>query len=294
MTLAAEGAGPAPERSALDSDLAGRVARDVVGSAGATAAALFVAVGLLLPGSDRDLSAWAQSAEELVLAALLLPAGYVYLRRMVAGRLAWARDGRQPSIDEAAAVLEAPSRIAMHAICLWTAISLGAFAWNVADKRFEQSLVDELFNASSVLLAGFTFAGVAFLVADRRLRPGYSAALAIHPPVPRRGVRLRSRLLLSWGLGSGIPVLIIIVLIAWRPATDLNNVIAFLAVTTLAAGGAFARATARVIAEPLATLQARVAEVGHGNLGATVEVDDATEIGYLQGLQHHDCRPPRA
>ena len=110
----------------------------------------------------------------------------------------------------------------------------------------------------------------------------YPTVLAAAPRETQAGIGLRWRLLLTWALGSAIPVLLILVLLAWRGGADLDVAIAFLAATTLVAGAVFAASMARAVADPLERLRAGVERVSAGDLDAAVSVDDASELGYLQ------------
>jgi len=263
--------------------IAHRLARDVVAAGGLTAATLFLVVGLLLPDlPGQDLSAWERSIEEIVLSVLVTPVAYWYFRREATRRLAWLGAEAVPSRVERTAVLTLPRWVASVSLAFWVLLAVGALVYNRVDDTYDASLVDDLLNVTSVLLTGMTSAGIGHLVADRRLRPVYPIVLAGTDPPHLRRLALRARIVLYWALGSGIPVLLTLILLGWRSDADLDAAIAFLAGTTLVAGGTLIAVIARSLADPLDQLRAAVDRVRNGDLSAAVAIDDATELGYLQ------------
>lgn len=282
--------------------LAHAVGRDVVLGAGLSAAVLFVVVGLLVPDvAGEERSAWAQSVEEVLLAALVMPVGYWHVRRTVGRRVAaiaavaanaTGSDGG-PSLHDvgpsthdaeadAAAVLELPWRLAVRVARFWTVLAIVVFTYNVLDRTYEWSTLNEAFNASFVLLAGLTAAGATYLIAERRLRPLYPLVLRSAGERGHIGLGLRARLGLAWLLGSGIPVVMIVELVVWRGDGGLDGAIVVLGAVAVVAGATFALVSARGVADPLERLRGAVLRVSAGDLEPTVEVDDATELGQLQ------------
>jgi adenylate cyclase len=135
-------------------------------------------------------------------------------------------------------------------------------------------------------LAAFTFGALAYLLAERALRPVFALANPTDATDARApAVGVRDRLLLAWLLGSGVPLLFIVA-IPLRASEGVNlpttvpmEVMAVLglvlgAVTTVFAAGS--------VAEPLATLRTGLRRVQHGDLDAAVPADDPGEIGLLQ------------
>ena len=268
------------ESATGDRRLSHLVARDVVLGGGLSAAVLFVVVGLLVPDlPGQELSAWEQSVEEVLLSALLIPLAYWYVRRRAAGVLRWSDP---PTREERVAVTTLPWRLAIVSLRFWIGLAAVVLVYDLVNDRYERPVLDELYNVASVVLVGLTSAGITYLASQRRLRPVYALALAGAAPTETVRIGLRRRLMLSWGLGSGVPALMILVLLAWRNDADLDAAVAVLAGAALCAGAAFAVASARNLAEPLDHLRAAVRDVTAGDLDARVTVDDATELGYLQ------------
>jgi adenylate cyclase len=119
-------------------------------------------------------------------------------------------------------------------------------------------------------------------------RLALAGGVPARPAVPGVGTRA----LLTWGLGTAIPVLAtsmaaVLSLIEETSVERLAATALFLGATALVVGAAAMRAMSRSIAEPLETLRAAVARVEAGSLEAAVPVDDATEVGFLQAGFNH-------
>jgi adenylate cyclase len=95
---------------------------------------------------------------------------------------------------------------------------------------------------------------------------------------------VRARLLLGWGLTSGVPL--IGVLLLFLDPTDPDGpataAVVILVAVALLVGGLATVLTARSVGEPLRELRVAVEQVGGGDYDARVPVDDAGEIGLLQ------------
>jgi adenylate cyclase len=141
-----------------------------------------------------------------------------------------------------------------------------------------------------IVLAGLTTTGLTFLVVERTLRPLFALALAEEVPSPAepastRTLRTVPRLLISWGLGSGVALVAIAVAFLGRgdsPGDELIGPILFLVVVGLVAGGLLTAAAASSIADPVDQVREAVSRVEEGSLDEEVPVNDGGEIGFLQ------------
>ena len=146
--------------------------------------------------------------------------------------------------------------------------------------------------AITVALGGATTCAIAYLLAERIQRPIIALALAgdvpERPIVPGVGVRA----LLTWALGTAIPVLAtgvaaVLALIEETSVERLAATAIFLGVIALLVGAGAMFAMSRSIAEPLEALRGAVAQVEAGTLEVAVPVDDASEVGFLQAGFNH-------
>jgi class 3 adenylate cyclase len=127
-------------------------------------------------------------------------------------------------------------------------------------------------------------AGVTYLLVARAARGVTAIALAAHPPVGTLTLGVRPRLLLTWGLSSGVPMLGVVLLFVdpSNPGGPGPGAVVFLVIVALLVGGLATLLTARAVGQPLRELRQAVQRIGQGNYDVRVVVDDAGEIGLLQ------------
>jgi adenylate cyclase len=212
--------------------------------------------------------------------ALSIPFGHWWCRRATRRAEAAAAAGDP---DAGPLVLALPATLAQMTLAMWlgAAVSFAALQYAL-DPGYYQSL--RVFDA--VALAGCTTAALEFLGSEWLLRPTFARVLAGRvPPARCRVVGLRRRLQLSWLLGSGIPLLAVIVTpFSTTPAQRAHLVPAFvvLGVAGLLAGWTLSDRSARSITEPLRALTEALRRVEAGDLDASVAVDDGGDIGVVQ------------
>src|SRR3954452_12625953 len=189
--------------------------------------------------------------------------------------------GRDPTTEEAAHALRLPVDTAIVAGLIWllAAVLIGVVsAAALPDARigFRTGI--------ATLLGGLVTAGVTYLLVARAARAVTARALAAHPPAGRLALGVHPRLLLTWGLTSGVPLLglVLLFLDPSNPDGPGRAAVVFLSVVALLVGGLATLLTARYVGQPLRELRDAVQKVGTGDYGASVTVDDAGEIGLLQ------------
>ncbi|MDQ3740034.1 MAG: adenylate/guanylate cyclase domain-containing protein [Actinomycetota bacterium] len=226
--------------------------------------------------------------EQLVIAPV-----YVLVAAVAGSRIArprfravaeWLDAGRPPAPDERALVLGLPRQAATLAAAGWlvAAVVFGVVTGTHHPGIYVAGVV------LGILLAGLTTAAATYLLAERSLRPVFALAFAGERPRRARDqpmVGTRSRLLVSWALGSGVALVAIAVGFLGRGddrGDELVAPILFLVVVGLFAGGVLMAAAARAISEPVERLRSAVERVEQGSLDEEVVVDDGGEIGFLQ------------
>ena len=161
---------------------------------------------------------------------------------------------------------------------------LGAVVVGVGTAVFAPDPLLGVRTGLSTLLGGVVTAGVTYLLVARAAREVTARALAAHPPSGALTLGVRPRMLMAWGLTSGVPL--IGVLLLFLDPTDPNGpataAVVVLVVVALLVGGLATVLTARSVGEPLRELRVAVEQVGGGDYDARVPVDDAGEIGLLQ------------
>ncbi|WP_081788355.1 adenylate/guanylate cyclase domain-containing protein [Candidatus Blastococcus massiliensis] len=193
----------------------------------------------------------------------------------------WLMAGREPTGAEAAHALRLPLDTALLAASVWF---VGAVLMAVASAMiFPEPLVG-LRVGVAVTLGGIATAGVTYLLTARAARAVTARALAAHPPVGTLVLGVRPRLLLTWALTSGVPLLGVVLLFLdpSNPDGPGESAVVFLVVVALLVGGLATLLIARAVGQPLRDLRQAVQRVGEGDYDVDVVVDDAGEIGLLQ------------
>lgn len=137
----------------------------------------------------------------------------------------------------------------------------------------------------TVLLGGMTTCAIAFLLLERGLRPVVTRLREVLPEVTACAPSVRSRLLLAWLLGSGIPLVGIALALVEETSSDRTRTFVLLSVLTAAGivvGAYTSILAAGSVADPLRTLHRTMEQVAAGDLSATVPIADSGEIGDLQ------------
>jgi adenylate cyclase len=258
---------------------------------GAGAAGVFIvfqSVGFLIPiflEPDRREELGVLNAPLVV--AYALATGFVVTRhrdRHLVRALGWIVDERPPNDREHALTLG----LAIHGV------KLAALAWIVGGVLFAAlNGVVESWGFAAVVVAtiwlgGETTCALIYLASERILRPVTAAALAARQPSESVAPGVRDRLLFVWALGTGVPLLGVLVVGTvglTKPGVDTEYVAAaglFLGVVALVAGLITTLFAARAIADPVTSVRAGLERVESGDLDAHVAVDDGSEVGLLQ------------
>src|SRR4029450_4860702 len=119
----------------------------------------------------------------------------------------------------------------------------------------------------ATVLGGMATAGVTYLLVARAARTVTAMALAAHPPAGALTLGVRPRLLLTWGLTSGVPMLGVVLLFLdpSNPGGPGATAVVFLVVVALLVGALATLLTARAVGETLRDLRRAVQDVGRGD-----------------------------
>ena len=215
--------------------------------------------------------------------AIAVPADIAISRRRTNRTFAWADQQRQPSPTEQTATLRYPWAQTVDIFCWWLggAAVQGVFNGVVLHHGVAYSLRVVI----DIVLGGLTTSTLCYLLLERFNRPFWTLALAGEPPEQARAVGLERRLLLSWALGAGVPLIVIgtapIGLNAGQ-RSRLTVPLLVILVIGLTLGFLVTRGSARSVAEPLSVLRRAQHRVQDGDLEVDVPVDDGGEVGQLQ------------
>lgn len=186
------------------------------------------------------------------------------------------------------AVLRAPQRLVVLLGTMW---GFGAVGWAVIDVPFSGLLALKV--GLITALGGITTCAIAYLLAERLLRPIVALTLAAGLPPHGSGFGVTPRAMLAWALGSGVPFLGLMVTAISALAVDGMSLGRFavtiltLAAVGLAVGFQITYIATRAVADPVQSVREGLARVERGDLNAAVPVYDASELGQLQAGFNH-------
>jgi adenylate cyclase len=215
------------------------------------------------------------------LLAIVGPVGYLAVVAAFRPVERWLASDEGPSPDVRRAALLTPTRLAALSFLGWV---IAAVEFGILNASFGNSGRDIARVTAGTLLAGLACAAICFLLTERFLRPVYARVLEGEPPKRPTTLGITPRLMLSWALGSAVPLLGI-ALAPMTPAADRTNLffpIVLLAAIGIVAGGAFIAIAAKSVAHPIDGVRSGLEQVEAGDLATTVPVDDGGEIGLLQ------------
>jgi adenylate cyclase len=281
-------AGEEPSGAKLVGDVRVRLSRLGWISGAAGALVVFMAVGFLIPiFIDPDERVDLALLNAPLIVAYVIVAGLVLDRRAdrhYAKALQWIVDGRAPDEHEHRQTM----RLALHGV------KLDALAWIVAGgllsvlNGIAHSWEFAVVVVATIWAGGETTCALLYLATERVLRPVTARALAAHPADRAVSPGVRVRLVMAWLLGTGVPLLgVLVVGVVGLTKSDVDTeyvaaAVVFLGLVASAAGLLATLFAARAIADPLTSVQAGLERIARGELDAQVPVDDGSEVGLLQ------------
>jgi adenylate cyclase len=248
---------------------------------------IFTYLSFIAPGERVDNASASALTDVALLVAYLavsVPLTGVAIDRLMKRAASWVPEDRSPTAEERQRTLALPRRIAELSFVPW--IGAAVFFGLVSSLYAGHSSRFVLEVVFGTLDAGLVSCTVAFLLIERAMRPLFAFALAGAEPARARVAGVRLRLLITWVLGSGVPL----AAMAWLPAAadgateraDIGPAVTVLCGVGLLAGFLITWATAHSVAEPLGEIEQALRKVKAGDLNVRVEVDRAGDLGALQ------------
>jgi adenylate cyclase len=192
----------------------------------------------------------------------------------------WQTDDAPPTEEQRRQVLAIPKVMVSLSAVLW-GLAIPVFFFLNLD--YSLSLATDV--ASTILLAGLTSLAAVYLVAERITRRALAYVLDPRATTVSRTLGVAPRIVLTWVLLSGVPLVSIALIPIGRGTDkpqDLTVPIAFVVVIALVTGFLGMKAVAHGIARPVRKLREAMDRVGDGRTDVEVKVNDASEIGRLQ------------
>ena len=169
-------------------------------------------------------------------------------------------------------------------------VALSATNWGIAIPIFfalnlDHSLAIAYDVAGSIFLVALTVCAAVYLLAERITRPALAYALDSRSPPEAGSLGIGPRIVLTWALLSGVPLIGLITIPIGRTPDDVESLIppiVALSGAALVVGLVGMKVVAQNIARPVRRLREAMDRVGDGDIEVEVDVDDASEIGRLQ------------
>ncbi|MDX1891541.1 adenylate/guanylate cyclase domain-containing protein [Mycolicibacterium sp. 050158] len=212
-----------------------------------------------------------------------LVVGVFWATYRVMNNVRWAIEERTPTKQDQHNTFFAPWRLTRVLLILW---GIGAVVLTTA-----YGLVDTQFIPKWLLgvsFPGIVVAASCYLFTEFALRPVAAQALEVGPPPRRFAPGVMGRIMLVWALGSGVPVLGILlaatITLVVRNVTPTQFTVAvmILAGFALVFGFILMWILSWLTATPVRVVRAALNRVECGDLDTNLVVFDGTELGQLQ------------
>ena len=269
-------AAPSPQRRELMARVGLRLATSTLAANFVGAAIVFLLFGFLLPASQRSLRA--NIFALIAYLAFTGIVGSVWSTKAFTPVMRWVLSGADADDAMRTYLVRQPLRQAGINFALWMGSEVVFLPINA-----RYGVRADVDIGVTILLGAITTCGLGYLLVERILRPLYEIAFTEVVPRDPYVPGVKSRLLLTWGIGTGIP-LVGVVLMALRHAHGpvSGSGVAFLGCVGLLSGAVAMVFSARSIADPVESVTAALADVEAGRLDLSVPVYDASQVGQLQ------------
>lgn len=197
--------------------------------------------------------------------------------------LRWAIEDAEPDERERREALRVPWALTRMQFLLWAA-AVGLFTglelWLQPSRALTTSF--------TVAITAIVVPSIAYLLSEFALRPVAARALSDGVPVGSRAAGVGRRMLVFWWLGTGVPVLgliLVSILSLTRDnitLTKLNVVVLVIGAVVLTFGLFVTWLNARAIVSPIKAVRDAMQKVEEGDFDAEVSVYDGSELGRLQ------------
>ncbi|MCD0452329.1 adenylate/guanylate cyclase domain-containing protein [Actinocorallia sp. API 0066] len=202
-----------------------------------------------------------------------------------------------PDREQRHSVLLGPARLSLIQAVLWI---VGATGWTILNAFYGPLMALKM--GMTCLLGGITTIVLVYLMTERLLRPAAALVLATKPPREHLFSRVRTRAMLTWALGTAVPMLgLIVIAIVALTDPDFDAFEAGLSSLVLGCVALFISFqvtwwASQAIGDPVRTVREGMARVSRGDLDTEISVFDASELGQLQagfntmvaGLRAHE------
>lgn len=244
---------------------------------------LLVTVAFPVPSVFTDAPAWLTFGVTPAYIVIALLVGIVWVTRRGVGTLRWATEERPPTVEDQRNTFLAPWRLTLVQLVLWgIATALLTTLYGLINTAF---IPRYLF---AVSFSGIVVATSCYLFTEFALRPVAAQALEAGRPPQRFAAGIMGRIMVVWMLGSGVPLLGIVLAAVFALAlrnmtlTQFAIAVLILAGVSLLFGLILIWIVSWITATPVRVVRAALKRVEDGDFDVNVLVFDGTELGELQ------------
>ena len=273
-----------PDREALARCVRKRLL--VAGTLVSSTAAALIAVYLLVVFPYDEFDGSVERIVVFAVSALYVAGASVWaIRRgtsMHMPMMDWLRSGRPATDEDRRLVVRLPARGAQITFMCWL-VAIPFFT--VPAAFIDGHLAVEV--ATTIFLGALVTSAADFLIAEKLTRPVVALALVESgAPGDAGSLGIGPRLLLTWLLCSGVPILMLALVPTGRHeiegSEDLLAPVVFVASIALITGFVGTKLATVAVTRPVRALRRAMDELADGDIDVRVAVDDASEIGRLQ------------
>ncbi|OZF01183.1 hypothetical protein CH300_18515 [Rhodococcus sp. 15-1154-1] len=243
-------------------------------------------VSVVVPGPDVLVPKywWVNYIVIPVYVGLAFIVGVLWGTTRAVRALRWAIEDRKPTRKEQVNTLSMPWQLTRVQILLWT---VGLVLITTIDGIIDPQSIPKV--AFTIGAGGTVVCAFSYLLSEFALRPAAARALEAGDPRRIRIAGVMGRSILSWILGTGVPVagLMIIAIFSFiRPyqtnADKMAVAILALGGITLVFGFFLTLLGGFATTAPISNVRSGMAELERGNSDVHLAVYDGTELGELQ------------
>ncbi|MHA3020183.1 adenylate/guanylate cyclase domain-containing protein [Mycobacterium sp. BMJ-28] len=250
---------------------------------GVGVAILVVTVTFPVPSVFAPKVLWITFAVAPAYIALAFIVGVIWATNRVINNVRWAIEELEPTPRDQRNTFFAPWRLSRVLLVLWAGGTLLlTLLYGLQDSQYIPKV-----------LLGISFPGIVvsascYLFTEFALRPVAAQALEVGPPPRRFAPGIMGRTLTVWALGSGVPVLgillaaIITLSLQIVSPTQFTVAVMILALFALIFGFILMWILSWLTATPVRVVRAALNRVERGDLDTELVVFDGTELGQLQ------------
>jgi adenylate cyclase len=209
--------------------------------------------------------------------------GVIWATNRVIKNVRWSLEEREPSPKDVRNTFSAPWRLTRVLLVLWGGGTLVlTVLFGLQDSNFIPKVL------LGVSFPGIVVSASCYLFTEFALRPVAAQALEFGPPPRRFAPGIMGRTLTVWALGSGVPVLgillaaIITLSLQIVSPTQFTFAVMILALFALVFGFILMWILSWLTATPVRSVRAALNRVERGDFDTELVVFDGTELGQLQ------------